>query len=71
MIYDEVRLLRHHIPKWIWRAGDTQTDVITDREKNHIVQTGRPTGTETTHIIGLVFSQRIIQSEFLMGKITS
>ena len=45
--------------------GDTQIDVGTDRQMKLIGQTGRPTGIETTHPIGLVFSRRRIQSEFL------
>ena len=42
--------------------GNTQTDVSIDRQKNLIVQTRTPTGIETTHPIGLVFSWRRTQS---------
>ena len=45
--------------------GGIYTDVGTDRQTNLIGQAGRPTGIDTTHLIGLGFSWRKIQSEFL------
>ena len=48
--------------------GDTQTHVGTDRQTNLIGQTWRHTGIETTHLIGLGFSLRRIQLEFLLEK---
>ena len=44
--------------------GDTYTDIGTDIHTHIIGQTERPTGIETTHLIGLGFSRRRIQSEF-------
>ena len=41
---------------------DTQTKVGTYKQTNLIVQKGRPMGIDTTHLIGLGFSQRRIQS---------
>ena len=44
--------------------GDTKTDVETYRHTNLIGNICRPTGIDTTHIIILGFSWRIIQLEF-------
>ena len=44
--------------------GDTQTDAGTDIQTNIIGQSYRPMVIDTTHIIGLVFIRRRIQSEF-------
>ena len=44
--------------------GDTQTEVGADINTNLIGETGRPMVIDTTHPIGLGFSQIIIQSEF-------
>ena len=45
-----------------------QTSGQTNRHTNIRVQTGRPTGIDTTHINGLGFSRRRIQSELLWEK---
>ena len=45
-------------------GGSTHTYIGTNIQKNLIGQTVRPTGIETTHLIGLGFSCRRIQSEF-------
>ena len=43
---------------------NTHTDIGTERYINFIGQIGRPTGIETTNLIGLGFSQIRLQSEF-------
>ena len=43
--------------------GNTHTEVMIDRQTNIMGQIGRPTGIESTYIIGLVFSWIIIQSD--------
>ena len=48
--------------------GNTQIDNRSDRQTNLIVHTGRHTVIDTTHIIGLVFSRRIIQLELWRKK---
>ena len=62
--YDEVRLLRFHLPKWRRGQGVKKTDIGTDRQTNLIGHTRRPKGLETTHIIRLGFSRSEIQLKF-------
>ena len=62
--YDESRIYVTTSQSRVEGQGNTYTDVGTYIQTDIIGQTGRPTVIETTHLIGMVFSQRKIQTEF-------